>query len=389
MSAWPQESEPIYRPRIVPLEPRRASGRRVSSRWLLAGLLLVVALFLWVGHRLLLVPVATTVSGSGWVEPALSHTVRAAVQGQLSAVMVSVGDTVSRGQVLARFDDRHLQDQLLDTDHQLAGLRLQQRHDDETRAAERRKIAVDRHTAELDLVDARDHLRVQSLDFLGHIVDTDSVLAHYAPGTNVSMDAAVNGVLRVRDQLASLDVQERNLAAERLDSLQTVQKILQLEGDRAATEHQLAESVVRAPIAGVIQTADLRDLAGRAFNPGDALLDVADPSSWVARLFVSGTDVSRVRVGDTVRITIEPLVGLLDRPLTATVRRVGVRPTMQQGYQGLFPVSAAIFSLSPAAARAIRSGLPAKAAVVTARLKGLTVIRMWIRRKLSGHGSGR
>ncbi|MCG6954667.1 MAG: HlyD family efflux transporter periplasmic adaptor subunit [Gemmatimonadetes bacterium] len=386
MTASAHDFERNYEPRIIPLEPLGASRRRTWTRWLAGLSVLIVALLSWLGYRLLALPVATTVSAAGFVEPVTIRTVRSTLAGRISDIVVNAGDTVLSGQVLARLDDRSLRSQLADLHHQIAGLRLQQRRDEASRVVDRRKTALDRHTARLDLVDARGRLSQQSLLFLGRIVDVDSVLANYVPGTNVGMDAAVNGVMRVRNRMESLDLQQRSLDAESLDSLQTVEKILQLEARSRDLERQIRESTVRSPIGGVVQTPDLATMIGRQLSPGEALLDVAELSSWVARLFVSAADVSRIRVGDTVRITLDPLADLMDGPTTATVQHVAVRPTTREGSQGRFEVIAALVRPSPRVADALRSGLPTRADIVTARAKGLSLVDEWLRRKLGRHG---
>ncbi|RWL92946.1 MAG: HlyD family secretion protein [Mesorhizobium sp.] len=108
---------------------------------------------------------------------------------------------------------------------------------------------------------------------------------------------------------ASLDGAEANLLAQRLklDVLDA-----QLSGAQAAlsqaeaaldlAELDLANTVVRAPVDGVIGNRQIR--IGRYVSPGTAALDIVPVNVWIVANFKE-TQLKEVKIGQRVRVTVD------------------------------------------------------------------------------------
>lgn len=370
-------------PRIVPLGSAATRNPRFPRRILLGLVLVGVVVGVPVLSALARFSVGTVVSGNGWIQATRLRTVRARLPGRLSQVLVQSGQWVEPGQALALLDDRELRDQSTDLGFQIRLLRIDRRQGMETRAQNRQKVALDRQAARLDLNDARNELLQHGFTYLGRSVDVDSLLAHYTPGANIGIDAAMNDYLRARGRLRQLDAQAEALAMTPLDSVEATERILQLEAKRAAVERDIGLSVIRSPIRGVVQSTDLDELLDRRLSAGDGVLEVADPSSWQLHLFVTAAEVHRVQPGDSVRVTIDALSAMADRPLAATVDRVAVSPSVQEGFQGRFLVLASLVPPQDSAlAAALRSGFSARGDILTEPMNVLKLLRTWLRRKI-------
>lgn len=96
-----------------------------------------------------------------------------------------------------------------------------------------------------------------------------------------------------------------DVESERLAQL----KAAQLAGQVALMETRLAETIVRAPIAGTVNGEDLRRRVGATMGRGDALFSIAAAGGYRAELLVSDSDINRVEPGARVsmRLASRPL----------------------------------------------------------------------------------
>lgn len=167
--------------------------------------------------------------------------VRAQVPGAVLEVQVDQGSRVAAGAVLARIDQRTLQDAFLSA---RSGMTTAQN------SAERAK---------------RDLERAERLAEAGAIAERD-------------LEQARLGHTAAQGQLA--DAQARLTAAQK----------------------QLDDATVRAPFAGVVSVRSVS--AGDVVQPGAALFTIVDPTSMRLEAAVPAEQLSQVRVGAPVRFTV-------------------------------------------------------------------------------------
>ncbi|HXH07666.1 MAG TPA: efflux RND transporter periplasmic adaptor subunit [Vicinamibacterales bacterium] len=193
--------------------------------------------------------IATIESGpivSGAIAPARSATVRAEVGGSVVAISVDEGEPVRRGQIVARIEARDLEEA-----HRSAEVAV--------RAAEQ-QLAIARSEA----------ARTQALVEGGALAERDLELA--------------------RNQVAAAESQ---LAAAR--------------AKLAAATQQLADTVVRAPIDGIVSVRSAS--AGDVVSPGTALVTIIDPSSLRLEAAVPSERVGEIRPGVPVEFEVRGYPG--------------------------------------------------------------------------------
>ena len=121
---------------------------------------------------------------------------------------------------------------------------------------------------------------------------------------------------------------------------------------------------------------------GRWVTEGEALLEIAEASSWQARLFVPASGIYRIHHGDSVRLTIDALSEILTEHLDGTIQQGGVRSAQGEGTGGTFLVLA---SVEPPAdstvVAALRSGFAVRGDVVTEPASLPALLLGWLRRK--------
>lgn len=126
-------------------------------------------------------------------------------------------------------------------------------------------------------------------------------------------------VVAAREQMAVLDSEARQIAARLAEARASLQ----------LAEIELADTVIRAPVAGVVGNRRVR--TGEYVRPGNALLSVVPVNGvWIVANFKE-TQVARMRVGQPAVIRVD---GYEDTPIKGRV-------------DSLAPGSGAAFSLLP------------------------------------------
>jgi membrane fusion protein, multidrug efflux system len=204
---------------------------------------------------------------SGSLQPERKSTVRAEVAGAVLSTSVDVGQTVQRGQVLARIDDLAIRD----------GYQSAQ---SAVRAAEGTALVAQRNVQRMETLVA------------------EGAVAERA----------------VEDARTALLVAERQLA--------------DAKAALAQADKLLGKTVLRAPIGGVV--AERSANAGDIVQPGMPIVTVVDPSSMQLEASVPSEQLAHVRVGAPVEFRVngyaQSFTGSVDRvspiadPVTRQVR---------------------------------------------------------------------
>jgi RND family efflux transporter MFP subunit len=204
---------------------------------------------------------------SGSLQPERKATVRAEVAGAVLTTSVDVGQTVQRGQVLARIDDLAIRD-----------------------SYESAQSAV-----------------------------------RAADG---AAQVARRNVERMETLVKEGAVAERALEDASMAALAAERQLADAKAALAQAEKLLGKTVLRAPISGVV--AERSANAGDIVQPGMALLTVVDPSSMQLEASVPSEQLANVRVGAPVEFRVngyaQSFTGRVDRispvadPVTRQVR---------------------------------------------------------------------
>jgi HlyD family secretion protein len=233
---------------------------------------------------------AGVITASGHVE-ATEVTVSTKVSGVIESLPIEEGDVVQAGQELARLET---------TDTELAL--------DSARAE--RELA--RAELRLRLAGARDE-EIAEASALVSRAEADLESAEKDLARMEGLLASGSGTEKLRDDArARRDVSAATLSAarERLRKLRSGARPEEVDAARARVaaaeariaqlDQQLADAVVKSPVAGVV-TEKLVE-AGELATRGTALVVVTDIRSAWLTAYVSGPDLARLRIGQAAEV---------------------------------------------------------------------------------------
>lgn len=234
----------------------------------------------------------------------------AAENGQVEEILVSVGDVIQKGQIVARIRQEELLRQIQDTRDKLKGLRAeyqellryageQERLRDRDLAQQRANLERSIRASEREVELARERIAVER-DLLKDGLITKQTLLTSEQKLNTA-----------QDQLASFRLELNGLELKRLEAAQLVDQqietrqaaIRDLEIEQRERQARHAETVrVIAPRAG--RVLELLVDRGDVVAPGTPIFNLEVVSEeLVAVLFVPATAGKRVRQGMQVRLS--------------------------------------------------------------------------------------
>lgn len=272
-----------------PPTPRRRSGRR----WLLLAAICIAAALGWryavptqaEAIQVQAAPFTRTVTGPALLDALVTVEVGARIPGRIAELPVEEGDHVAAGALLVRLDAG-------DAGHFLAQAEAQ------TEAARRAVVEAqaDRDAAEAALLRAQaDFRRKEELLPRGFSTRAEFDAARSAlDQAAANADRARSAVMRARDQLGAAEAGARG------------------------TGVRLGDTVVAAPVAGVI-TDRLRNV-GDVVTAGSPILRLVDPQSLVLAARFDESVMAQVAPGQTAELRYVSYPG---RVFHGTVLRIG------------------------------------------------------------------
>ena len=213
--------------------------------------------------------VETTINESGTVELRNQRTLKSPTDGAVDRVLVQPGNKVRTGQVLVtlRYPEREIA---------LANQQLQIQQEELTLARNRQKI-----------VEAQDQL-----------IADERELQKLAP-------LAVEGAVAQR-QVQDLEDKVRDTRATlrdaQADARTTAFELRSLQLERQGIQQQLKDTVVTAPLNGVVLGVNVKDGDGVELRTN--LLTLGDRSQVLVKLQLSTLNAARVRVNQLTRVSV-------------------------------------------------------------------------------------
>lgn len=286
------------------------------------------------------------VAALGRVEPA-SRVIDLAASGtgRLGELLVSRGETVEAGQILAYLDTYavskaerdYVASQLSEARAELAArtalgnsqikearTRIAQIDEPQQAAIQAQEAAIQSLQAELDVAEI-DLERFQRLNQSGAVsrqeLDRQQATVNRlqadldnAKATKQRLEQA--RVADVENAVAQMESTEANLALAQVQS-----RVSSAEQNLAKAQSELDLTIVRAPKAG--QILNIYADPGEAVSPsGEPILAMGDTSQMYVVAEVYETDVNLVRIGQTATITSRN--GAFTETLTGTVEEIGL-----------------------------------------------------------------
>lgn len=273
---------------------------------------------------------------------------------RVAEILVAIGDTVARGDILARLDNAAtLEGAVLQAEANVAVRQA-------TLMLTQSTIAASRAEAQATL----DQARASAQEAQASLVRTQS-LQDRGVATVATLDAAQTRAAEANEavtraeatlaRFASLDIEAQP------DVVVAARNVGAAEAELARARMDLDRSVVRAPIAGTI--LDIHATPGQR-PPAEGIMDMGDTSQMMAEVEIWQDRIAAVAPGQPVEIVSDAL----GRSLRGTVDSIG----LTVGRQGLISDDAAANS----DARVIRVlvALDADSSAIAARYTNLEAV---------------
>ena len=340
-----------------------------------------------------------TVSATGAVSPLREAQMAFSASGPLTQLEVKAGDVVQAGQLLAQLDTRTLELQLAQSEASLNSAQSQLDKLKNPAAADvtsaqagvtsaqaaltqiqtptqndliiakadldRAKAAVDQAQASYDRIGGTSNpliaLAPQSLTLQQASSDYQRALAVF----NSKVNPSDSQLKQAQSSLEQARAQLSHLTHPTDTDLQSAQAAVdQARAARDLAKTQIDNAIIRAPFAGIISHVDF-DL-GSFVVAGRVLLGVADTSKLQVDVNIDETDISRVKVGQTVTIGLDAYP---DAKLDARVTDVAATATTIQGVVNYVVT----VSLDPAQIQ-VKIGMTANADIVVANIDNVLLV---------------
>ena len=262
------------------------------------------------------------------------------VPGWVTAVEVIAGDSVRRGDMLVRIDDRESRLLVQELDAQLAGIgrrreKIEARIVLTDRKTESRitakQAAVRAAKAALAATTAQRDLARQDNDRAEKLAPSGAITRARLDQTRAALETAKQQVLSAQADLENTRaaLAEAEAAREELTVLQSQLAELGPEEQRLRAQREratldLEDRTIVMPFAGVVDQTFVDE--GEYVTPGQRLLMVHDPERVRVEANVKETNIRFFRPGKTVTITVDALPG---RRFEGTVTRVGQAATSE------------------------------------------------------------
>ncbi|MEM8503982.1 MAG: efflux RND transporter periplasmic adaptor subunit [Cyanobacteria bacterium P01_D01_bin.1] len=225
---------------------------------------------------------------TGTTRPRQQVALRSQVSGEITSLLVDVGDVIARGDLLAQ----------LDGDLQTASLN-QARAELSARRAQTAQAQVSIQDAEADVVQARATFDQASLDAsrLRQLADEGAISQQTAEAAALAETNAQQALASAQAQLAA----QRQAVASAADQAEAQQAIL------TQRQRQLSYADLRSPLSGVVLSRQVD--VGDVVQPGTTVLELGDLSSLEVTVQISELDIASLSVGQLARVELDAFPG--------------------------------------------------------------------------------
>lgn len=268
----------------APPPPQRRRFRRLA-------LMLVVPLILIAGGIGYWMSLQGKVSTDNAYVKQDKVSISALVGGTVIDVYVKENQTVQAGQLLFKIDPQPFQIDIQQANAQIA-----------TAQADLTALANDASLSGADIAAARENIGFAQSRF-------ERQKALWARGftTKADYDAAEHAVQQARDQLRLAQAQQGAAQAKLANGAAVPgenPRIASAEAQRAAAQLELSRTEIRAPMAGVVASADRLQVGQQALPNLPMMTLVGVQGTYIEANFKE-TDLDDMRIGQTVKITFD------------------------------------------------------------------------------------
>jgi membrane fusion protein (multidrug efflux system) len=220
------------------------------------------------------------------------------VAGYVRAVEVEDNETVQAGDVLFRIEDRDYRARLAQAVANVEAAKARLTNvDAETRL---QHVLIQQAEAQRRAAAAELDLATKASDRRRSLIRTNAVSQAQLDESEAARSRADAGVAAAA---ATVEAQQQRITVLAAQREAAVAAVAQAQAARDLAQIDLDDTVVRAPVNGVVGNRQVR--VGRLVTPGASLLDIVPVQDvWVVAN-LKETQVEHIRVGQRARITID------------------------------------------------------------------------------------
>ncbi|OGQ13268.1 MAG: hypothetical protein A2138_07190 [Deltaproteobacteria bacterium RBG_16_71_12] len=229
------------------------------------------------------------------IEPLESRTVRSPIDGVLALVAVDEGERVKLDQVLGNLDNGALKLELVKNKAVL-----------ERAAAELELLKQGTREEEVDRAQARINGLANEAGIASSRLKRVRGLVKQGVAPREEQDRAAGELAAIMGQLQQARADMKLLlAGARPDDIKKKEaEINSLTAQVDVSERQLAATVLKAPMAGVVTTQKPKDKINTKVTVGDAIFEVVAPEKMRATVLVSERDFDVLRKGLPIKVKV-------------------------------------------------------------------------------------
>lgn len=218
-------------------------------------------------------------------------TLRFGIRGTIAEVLVSEGDVVKKGQVIAKLESQNYQDQ-----YQLAEEKLKAAKDSEVTSLLDSELKI--KTTESDLEKLRDE---------------------YKEMTEIPDAYSANELKMKKLELDNKEIEYKNLVKKY--EIEKNKGLGQEELQVKMAQQDLEDTILYAPVSGVV--LGLANKAGESLTDEDDFATIHENNAIKAATKVIEYDIGQIKVGQKVYVTVEALP---DKKFTGVVSKINALP---------------------------------------------------------------
>lgn len=280
--------------------------------WILFFIILVCVAF---------IPYNYETSGPFSILPATRNQANARTDGEIFKILVNEGDWVDENQQIAQISSWDQERDVAVDRAKLAQAKaklaqLVEGAKPEAIAVAERQVEAQRASVAYNKAE---------LDRAAELLKTGTVAQAYFEKAKKNYD---DDVTKLQTALANLDLVRSAATQSQLDAAKA--DVEHVQAQLNYHEDQLERTRVRAPGAGRVITPNLYLLVGKWLKSGEKLLDIENTRSVDAEIYIPETDVSLVKIGNTVRVKAW---GYSDREIAGKV--VFISPAAEKQSYGM------------------------------------------------------
>src|SRR3954466_10852767 len=218
------------------------------------------------------------------------------ISGKIANVMVTEGQRVNAGDALIEIDPEPFRIAVTQAEARLAGVRIDYANLKTNFASMQKRIALARETIDLKQRD----------------LDRKNTLVANRTGSQADLDNSMNGLVVAKIALEQLEMQQEGIRNQLLGNpdlpIEKYPPYAQASAALDQAKRDLDHTVLRAPIAGTAtQVASIQ--LGRFITAGTPVFSLIDDAKPWVDAHPKETDITHLRIGQPVEITVDTFPG--------------------------------------------------------------------------------